>query len=115
VSQYMALMFRDDITGTDGDYSVRFGLDDQWYQIELAEPSRNDLRHFLETRFIPYATKVSTGLAEIPARAPADVIHQQQLDERIIQWALETGLRKKRPGRVSAQLRKMYQQEHAIS
>jgi hypothetical protein len=108
----MALMFNDDITGENGDYSVRFGLDETWYQIELTQANRDMLRDFLEKNFIPHATKVSTGLAEIPARSPADVISEQQRNERIIQWALETGVRRTRPSHVSAQLRKLYR-EHA--
>jgi hypothetical protein len=108
MTQYMALMFKDDLSGEDADFSMTFGLDDQWYQIELTEASRNTLRDFL-AGYAKAARPVSFGYQEIPARAPAEAIRQQQEDERIIEWFMSTGQRARRPSHVSVAMRKQYQ------
>lgn len=108
MTQYMAMMFKDDITGEDGDYSVTFGLDKDWYRIELTEANRNKMREIFEG-YAKVATKVSFGLDEVPARSPVDVIRKQQEDERVIEWLLTTNRRKRRPTHVTPAMRRLYQ------
>lgn len=109
----------DDLDGeSEANESVRFGLDDVQYEIDLTTKNADSLRDALAP-YLGHARKVTNGVAKRPASggssgrsrsAPAG--NDRQRVQEIRSWAREQGLTVNDRGRIPGKIIEAYDAAH---
>jgi nucleoid-associated protein Lsr2 len=102
----------DDIDGTPSAKTVRFGLDDMQYDIDLGPENEAKLREFLAL-FVGHARPVrKRGRKSVPAAKPASAAPAMSKSSEIRRWALEQGLTVPDRGRIAQSVVDAYNAAH---
>lgn len=103
MAQKVKIILVDDLDGSTGDETIRFGLDGASYEIDLSSAHASELRDAIR----PYVAKarratnrVTRGKTPAPARS--------QETARIRQWAKDNGYNVSDRGRIQADIREAY-------
>jgi hypothetical protein len=102
MAQKIQTLFIDDLDGGEAEGTVRFGLDDTEYEIDLSAKHTKELRKALE-KYVGAGRKVS-GSARRPARRARRSIEGGVNPSDVRDWAKEQGIEVKDRGRVPAGL-----------
>jgi hypothetical protein len=111
MAQKVQILLIDDIDGSEAAHTVRFGLDNVAYEIDLSDANAGQLRESLAT-WVAHARKTtpSARAAATTQRQRARVDPAQQQDMR--QWARENGYQVRGRGRISQEIQAAYQAAH---
>lgn len=86
--------------------TVRFGLDDQWYRIDLSEDNAERLRKLL-AEFIEHA-----HLDPGPNHPQESARQTRERNATVRAWAREQGIEMNDRGRIPAHIHRAYEEEH---
>lgn len=103
----MHITLEDDLDGSKGDDTVRFGLDGTEYEIDLSTKNAKALREALAP-YVAVARKSRTT-----RRRTSGAARNSREESRIIrQWAKDNGYTVSERGRVPVSIREAYQAAH---
>lgn len=112
MAQRIQVILEDDLDGSVGDETVRFGLDGVDYEIDLSTANATAIREAL-TKYIDAGRRVrATTGGRAPRRSGGAVSASREESRRIRAWALENGYEISTRGRVSASIREAYAAAH---
>lgn len=111
MAQKVQVLLVDDVDGGSADETVTFGLDGVTYEIDLTTENAAKLRDGLAT-WVGHARKVS-GRASARSAAPARARAPRSSDaQEIREWAKANGFHVSERGRISAEVKKAYDDAH---
>jgi hypothetical protein len=93
----------DDLDGSAAEETLRFGIDDSVYEIDLSTNNAAKFRSQLAP-FIEHGRKAGTG-----PRRPARTATSRQRSRDIRAWAMEQGIAVSERGRISASVAAQYE------
>ena len=99
MAQKIQTLFIDDLDGSAAEGTVRFGLDDTQYEIDLNAGHAKELRDAL-ARYVDAARRVGSSARRPARRGPAGDLNAVEVRE----WAKAQGIEVKDRGRVPADL-----------
>ena len=102
MAQKVQTLFIDDLDGSEADGTVRFGLDDTEYEIDLNAKHAKQLRDAL-ARYVVAGRRVSAS-ARRPARRGRKAQPNALNTTEVREWAKAQGINVKDRGRVPAEL-----------
>jgi hypothetical protein len=101
---------RDDLDGSEGASSYKFGWGDDQYEIDLTDKNAEELENFLN-RYIEKAAKVTARLPRASAQGPSTMRkpggNKEEL-QKIRQWAKDNGYDVSERGRVAQSIQDAY-------
>ncbi|WP_291797538.1 Lsr2 family protein [Brevibacterium sp.] len=113
MAREMKVVLTDDIDGSEAAETVRFGIDQGTYEIELSSENAEKLRGVLA----PYIAKGRRVAASSrPARARRSsgaAAGSGNLNAKIREWAKENGIEVSERGRIAQSVIDSYHQAHA--
>lgn len=100
---------RDDLDGTEGASSYKFGWGDDQYEIDLTEKNAQELEGFL-SKYIEKAAKVTARLPRAVSQGPSTMRKPGNKEElqKIRQWAKDNGYEVSERGRVAQSIQDAY-------
>lgn len=104
---------RDDLDGTEGASSYKFGWGDDQYEIDLTDNNAKELEDFL-SKYIDKAAKVTARLprqASTSTSRSSSSSNKEEL-QKIRQWAKDNGYEVSDRGRVSQSIQDAYRAAH---
>jgi hypothetical protein len=113
MAQKVTVSLVDDLSGSQADETVTFGLDGKTYEIDLSSANAGKLRDAL-ANFVGAARKagrpsrVNGSVAAAPARS-ASVDREQ--NQAIREWARKRGMKVSDRGRIPSDVTEAYHQE----
>ena len=111
MAREMKVVLTDDIDGSEAAETVRFGLDQGTYEIELSDENAEKMR----AAFAPYIAKARRVAATQRAGRPRRSSGGQDgnLNAKIREWAKEQGKQVSERGRISQAIIDEYHEAHA--
>lgn len=109
MSRKVQVLLEDDVDGTPGAETVRFGLDGKTYEIDLSEANARKLREALAPWVAAGRRATSRDESEATRKRPA---RRSQDTADIRAWAQANGIPVSARGRISADLRARYEAAH---
>lgn len=107
MSRNVSVVITDDLDGTEGADTVRFGLDGVNYEIDLSEPNRTRLEGDLAP-FVAAARRPSRDSRRRSGRTASASVDRAAVRA----WAREAGLTISERGRISAEIIRQYEAAH---
>jgi hypothetical protein len=103
------VIIRDDLDGTEGASSYKFGWGDSQYEIDLSDANAKELEGFL-TKYIDVAAKVTARLPRQASASSARSSSSSNKEElmKIRLWANDNGYKVSGRGRVSGEIMDAY-------
>lgn len=105
---------RDDLDGSEGASSYKFGWGNDLYEIDLSEKNAQELENFL-SKYIERAAKVTARLPRATSQGPSTMRrpggNKEEL-QKIRQWAKDNGYEVSERGRVSQSIQDAYRAAH---
>lgn len=98
---------RDDLDGSEGASSYKFGWGNDQYEIDLSEKNAKELEDFLG-RYIEKAAKVTARLPRQASTSSSKSSSNKEELQKIRQWAKDQGLEVSERGRVSQSIQDAY-------
>lgn len=98
----------DDLDGSEGAKTVKFGIDGDQFEIDLSDENHAKLKDFLST-YVAAGTKVSSAR---PQRGGSPAKSSREEMQRIRAWAKENGHNVNERGRISQAITEAYYQTH---
>lgn len=113
MAREMKVVLTDDIDGTEAAETVRFGLDQGTYEIELSDENAEKLRAVLAP-YIAKARRVAATPRAGSARPRRSAGTQNSnLNAKIREWAKEQGKKVSERGRISQAIIDEYHEAHS--
>lgn len=104
-------VFHDDLDGSEGASTVKFGLDGKSYEIDLSEAHEKELRKALE-KYVGAATQVSGQNATATSRRKYGTGPVRRDTKHIREWLREQGVEISDRGRIPTDLMNRYKAAH---
>ena len=104
-------VFHDDLDGSEGASTVKFGLDGKSYEIDLSESHEKELRKALE-KYVSAATPVSTQGAAASGRRKYGTGPVRRDTKHIREWLRSQGVEISDRGRIPTDLMNRYNAAH---
>jgi hypothetical protein len=104
-------VFHDDLDGSEGASTVKFGLDGKSYEIDLSEPHEKELRKALE-KYVGAATQVSAHNAAATGRRKYGTGPARRDTKHIREWLRSQGVEISDRGRIPTDLMNRYNAAH---
>jgi hypothetical protein len=104
-------VFHDDLDGSEGASTVKFGLDGKSYEIDLSEPHEKELRKALE-KYVGAATQVSVHNAASTGRRKYGTGPVRRDTKHIREWLRSQGVEISDRGRIPTDLMNRYNAAH---
>jgi hypothetical protein len=104
-------VFHDDLDGSEGASTVKFGLDGKSYEIDLSEAHEKELRKVLE-KYVGAATQVSAHNAAATGRRKYGTGPVRRDTKHIREWLRSEGVEISDRGRIPTDLMKRYNAAH---
>ena len=104
-------VFHDDLDGSEGASTVKFGLDGKSYEIDLSEAHEKELRKALE-KYVGAATQVSVHNAASTGRRKYGTGPVRRDTKHIREWLREEGVEISDRGRIPIDLMNRYNAAH---
>ena len=113
MAQKVQVLLVDDIDGGTADETVTFGLDGVTYEIDLTSDNAAKLRDAL-SEWVGHARKVSGRSSGRPAARSTSSSRAARSNEaqEIREWAKANGFQVSERGRISAEIKKAYDDAH---
>ena len=104
-------VFHDDLDGSEGASTVKFGLDGKSYEIDLSEAHEKELRKALE-KYVSAATQVSSHNAAAGGRRKYGTGPARRDTKHIREWLRSQGVEISDRGRIPTDLMNRYNAAH---
>jgi hypothetical protein len=104
MAQKITVALEDDLDGGPADETVRFGLGDTEYEIDLSTKNANAFRRQLAP-FIEHSRRTGRGQRRRPGRA----VSSRERSADIRAWAKDQGITVSDRGRISASVAQQYE------
>jgi hypothetical protein len=104
-------VFHDDLDGSEGASTVKFGLDGKSYEIDLSEAHEKELRKALE-KYVGAATQVSAAGAASSGRRKYGTGPVRRDTKHIREWLRGEGVEISDRGRIPTDLMNRYNAAH---
>jgi hypothetical protein len=104
-------VFHDDLDGSEGASTVKFGLDGKSYEIDLSEAHEKELRKALE-KYVSAATQVSAHNAAATGRRKYGTGPARRDTKHIREWLRSQGVEISDRGRIPTDLMNRYNAAH---
>lgn len=104
-------VFHDDLDGSEGASTVKFGLDGKSYEIDLSEAHEKELRKALE-KYVGAATQVSVHNAASSGRRKYGTGPVRRDTKHIREWLRSQGVEISDRGRIPTDLMNRYNAAH---
>lgn len=104
-------VFHDDLDGSEGASTVKFGLDGKSYEIDLSEAHEKELRKALE-KYVGAATQVSAHNAASTGRRKYGTGPARRDTKHIREWLRSQGVEISDRGRIPTDLMNRYNAAH---
>ncbi|MEY9933455.1 hypothetical protein ABH926_008110 [Catenulispora sp. GP43] len=104
-------VFHDDLDGSEGASTVKFGLDGKSYEIDLSEAHEKELRKALE-KYVGAATQVSAHNAAATGRRKYGTGPARRDTKHIREWLRSQGVEISDRGRIPTDLMNRYNAAH---
>lgn len=104
-------VFHDDLDGSEGASTVKFGLDGKSYEIDLSEPHEKELRKALE-KYVSAATLVTASSAASSGRRKYGTGPARRDTKHIREWLRSQGVEISDRGRIPTDLMNRYNAAH---
>ncbi len=111
MAQKIQIILEDDLDGSVGDETVRFGLDGVDYEIDLSTANAAAIREAL-AKYVDAGRRVRAAAGKTARRSGGAVSASREESRRIREWALANGYDVSTRGRVSAKIREAYAAAH---
>lgn len=111
MAQRVQIILEDDFDGGEADETVSFALDGTEYEIDLSTANATELRNALAP-WLGHARKVGGRKRTRPVGRSAPVDSGGSTSD-IRAWAIDNGMEVSSRGRISAEVRRAYEQAHA--
>ena len=116
MAQQVTVSLVDDLSGSQADETVAFGLDGKFYEIDLSASNAERLRNVF-AQFVDAARKAGrTGRSGARAEtgvavAPRAVAVDREQNQAIREWARKRGMKVSDRGRIPSEVTDAYHQE----
>ena len=104
-------VFHDDLDGSEGASTVKFGLDGKSYEIDLSEAHEKELRKALE-KYVGAATQVTAHNAAASGRRKYGTGPARRDTKHIREWLRSQGVEISDRGRIPTDLMNRYNAAH---
>lgn len=104
-------VFHDDLDGSEGASTVKFGLDGKSYEIDLSEAHEKELRKALE-KYVGAATQVTAHNAAATGRRKYGTGPVRRDTKHIREWLRSQGVEISDRGRIPTDLMNRYNAAH---
>jgi hypothetical protein len=104
-------VFHDDLDGSEGASTVKFGLDGKSYEIDLSEAHEKELRKALE-KYVGAATQVTAHNAAATGRRKYGTGPARRDTKHIREWLRSQGVEISDRGRIPTDLMNRYNAAH---
>lgn len=104
-------VFHDDLDGSEGASTVKFGLDGKSFEIDLSEAHEKELRKALE-KYVGAATQVSAHNAAATGRRKYGTGPARRDTKHIREWLRSQGVEISDRGRIPTDLMNRYNAAH---
>ncbi|WP_029090351.1 histone-like nucleoid-structuring protein Lsr2 [Brevibacterium album] len=112
MAREMKVVLTDDIDGSEAAETVRFGIDQGTYEIELSSENAEKLRAALAP-YISKGRRVAASSRPARARRSTPSAGSNNVNAKIREWAKENGIEVSERGRIAQSVIDAYHQAHA--